>query len=171
MSFAPSGGLRRFAPQNHRMEPRARLITGPAARYQSALRLIRAIGHGGLMKHVFGIVMCLAIGVVWIRLLSKPLCWLFGKFVRNRLTQLVLSGITLAILLPGLTVLAPTRHVPKESAIARALMYLVFIVPCVALWVVLEYRYGCNYKEYRQRMRIKPNTALDDIGEKPPNRQ
>jgi hypothetical protein len=50
MSARRSGGLRRCAPQNHRIELRTPLITAPAGRYQGAPALIRGVAMTSAVK-------------------------------------------------------------------------------------------------------------------------
>jgi hypothetical protein len=92
----------------------------------------------------------LAGGVITVRIFATPVYWLLGWFVKNRLTRLIISGLVLCMffsLFAFLPMMSPSQLTIGEEIVRG----FICTIPCAAIWVLLEYRYGGSYLDQRRR--------------------
>ena len=103
------------------------------------------------MKYIFIVLAILASGLVWTRILATPLYGFLGRFVEDRITRLIMSGVILVALLSCLALFPATSEPSRTTVAENMLSSLLITIPCATLWIVLEYRYGGSYRDQRKR--------------------
>lgn len=103
------------------------------------------------MKYILIVLAMLASGLVWTRIFATPLYKLFGFFIKDRMTRLLMSGAVLVVLLCSARCMFSISRSAQIGILENIAGCLVWAVPCAALWVLLEYRYGGSYQDQRKR--------------------